>query len=281
MRRQLRRTIALTTDFGIVDNYVGVLKGVILSVNPSAVLVDICHALPPHDIATAAYTLGTAWRYFSSDTIHVVVVDPGVGGERSAIALSSPGGVFLSPDNGVLTSVIRDQSPGLPVEGGILATTQLSQFLRVRRLTNPSYWLPQVSDTFHGRDIFAPVAAHLSNGVSFEALGEPQDTVFLLPTTVPTRGPNGNFVAHVIHIDRFGNVITDLTAEQAVSAGPKLLFRLRGRALPGLFRNYAEGPALKAIVGSGGFVEIALRNGDAAALTGAQVGDEMAVTGQS
>lgn len=276
--RQRRPVISLTTDFGLHDDYVGVLRGVILSINRAAVVVDLCHAVAPQDVAAGAFLLGTAYRYFPPDTIHLAVVDPGVGSARPAIALATPGGTFVGPDNGLLGAVIREQSPGLPLQGGAVSAALLAPRLRVVRLSNPDYWLPRVSATFHGRDIFAPVAAHLSTGVPFERLGETAETVYLLPATMPIWRPDGVLVAHVVHVDRFGNLITDLSADQAAKLPQPLLFRLHGHAVRGLYRYYAGGPALMALAGSSDRVEIALRNGSAADALGAHVGDEVEVT---
>jgi S-adenosylmethionine hydrolase len=272
-----RRIIALTTDFGLEDSYVGVLRGVILSINRNAVIVDLCHQVTPQNIAEGAFLLETAWRYFPPDTVYLVVVDPGVGSARQAIVVAAPGGTFVAPDNGVLSPILRAYSPDLPLLGGAVSASGLGPALHVARLSNPSYWLPKVSMTFHGRDVFAPVAAHLSLGVSIERLGEPAPTVVLLPATRPMRRPDGTLLAHVIHVDHFGNLITDLSAEEAFALGAPLLFRLRGRVIEGLSRHYAAGPELLALVGSSDRVEIALRNGNAAAVLGAAVGDELEV----
>jgi len=275
--RPRRPVIALTTDFGLHDNYVGVLHGVILAINRAAVVVDLCHAVPPQDVDAGAFLLGAAYRYFPSDTIHLAVVDPGVGSHRPAIALATPGGTFVGPDNGLFSVAIREQSPGLPAQGGAVSAALLGPRLSVVRLTNPAYFLPRVSATFHGRDVFAPVAAHLASGVPIDRLGEPPETVYLLPAARPVRRPDGTLVAHIVHSDQFGNLTTDLSAAQAEQLPQPLVFRLHGRIVRGLNRYYAEGPELMALIGSSDRVEIAVRNGSAALTLGARVGDEIEV----
>ena len=151
------RLIALTTDFGLEDAYAGVMKGVILGVNPAATIVDLCHTIPEQDVRAAAFLLHTTWPYFPPGIIHVVVVDPGVGSQRRAIAVDVGTAIFVAPDNGVLTYVLAGMG---------------EQRTQAVHLTNRRYWLPKVSATFHGRDIFAPVAAHLSMGVPLADLGE-------------------------------------------------------------------------------------------------------------
>ena len=155
----MNRIITLTTDFGTRDGFVGVMKGVILNINPHANIVDITHDIAPQNIEQGAFLFANAVKYFPANVIHVVVVDPGVGSARRPIAVQLGKTFFVAPDNGVLSRITDHAS--LPI--------------RVVHLTNPAYWLPRVSATFHGRDIFAPVAAHLSLGVPLDALGEPID----------------------------------------------------------------------------------------------------------
>lgn len=248
--------ITLLTDFGLADGYAGIMHGVILGINPAATVVDLTHEVPPQDVRSGAYVLATSYRYFPSGTIHTVVVDPGVGSERAAIALRGSGQLFVAPDNGVLSYVLAE---------GYEAAIRLSE---------PRYWLPHPSHTFHGRDIFAPVAAHLSLGVPLEALGEPirQPMQFAIPR--PLLRSDGVWVAHIIHIDRFGNLVTDLrpTPEARISAA-----EVKGRRIRAVVDTYAAVPpgALGILIGSAGYLEIAVRNGNAQRELGANVGDEV------
>jgi len=263
------RLITLTTDFGLEDAYVGVMKGVILGINPAASIVDLCHAVPPQDVRAAAFLLHTAWRYFPPGTIHVVVVDPGVGSQRRAIAVDVGAATFVAPDNGVLSYVLAKVKEA-----------------RAVHLTNQRYWLPKVSATFHGRDIFAPVAAHLSLGVPLAELGEPLSlgelVTFPLPrperqacTERSERG-NGNWVGHVVHVDHFGNLVTDLEAE-AIGDTQAVVIEVGGRRIVGVRRTYADGTPGEpmALIGSSGRLEIAVPGGQAARRLKAQIGDQV------
>ena len=251
--------VTLITDFGLADGYVGAMKGVILSINPTATVIDISHDIAPQDVRGAAYVIYTAYPHFPPGTVHVVVVDPGVGSERRAIALQTPRARFVAPDNGVLTYVVAYDT----VE-------------EVVSLTNPRYWLPQVSHTFHGRDIFAPVAAHLAKGVPLDELGEPLDEIVTFDLPQPHRRPDGALVGQVIHIDRFSNLITSIKSADLTDAA-RAVVEVRGRRIAGIRRTYAEvgRGELVAYVGSAGHLEIALREGHAARTLEAKVGDEV------
>lgn len=252
------RMITLISDFGLSDAYVGTMKGVILGINPRATIVDICHHIEPQNIAQAAFVLDTAYRYFPPGTIHVVVVDPGVGTKRRAILLATPSALFLAPDNGVLSYVLEN-SPG-------------SQAIA---LTNPSFWRSPVSQTFHGRDIFAPAAAHLSLGTPPQHLGEvcSQLTTFRIPR--PQRASNGA-VGQVVHIDRFGNLITNLREGDLPEAS--LWIEIAGYRIPGVSPSYTEGEEVLALFGSSGNLEIAVKNGSAASRLGATIGEKIILT---
>lgn len=259
----MNRIITLTTDFGTRDIFVGVMKGVILSINPQATIIDITHDIAPQNVAQGAFLFAKAYQYFPANTIHVVVVDPGVGSARRAIAAQIGETFFVAPDNGILSSVPRS---------GLSSS--------VVRLTNPQYWLPHISTTFHGRDIFAPVAAHLSLGVPLNALGEPiDDLVQLSQCNAAWRAAN-EIAGCVAHIDRFGNVITNI--DEKLLAGidrARATITLRGKTLTGIKATYAavaEGELI-ALVSSGGTVEIAQSNGNAAQTLGVQLGDEVVV----
>ncbi len=255
--------ITLTTDFGLTDYFVGAMKGVILRINPNATLVDITHDIAPQNIEQGAFLFANAARYFPADAIHVVVVDPGVGSARRAIALQAGETIFVAPDNGVLSLAIRN-----------------SQFaIRCAHLNNPAYWLPRVSHTFHGRDVFAPVAAHLSLGVPLEALGDPIDDWVRLPRASALRA--GDAIAgRVVHIDRFGNIVTNIGEEMlsGMDRG-RLVVHIGGRVVRGVKSTYADAARgeLVALISSSWHLEVAMRDGNAAEAVGVRIGDEMVV----
>jgi S-adenosylmethionine hydrolase len=256
------RLITLTTDFGTRDAFVGIMKGVILRLNPDAILVDITHDIAPQNIEQAAYVLASAVPYFPSRTIHLVVVDPGVGSTRRAIAAQVGDTFFVAPDNGVLSSVLRPSSS-----------------VTVVHLTNRAYFLPRVSTTFHGRDIFAPVAAHLSLGIPLAALGTPIDDWVQLPQTRATR--QGDIITgRVVYIDRFGNALTNIGEELLHGLErARLVVRVGAQTLRGIHTTYADvspGEVL-ALVSSTFHVEIAVREGNAAQTLGIRVGDEVRI----
>jgi len=243
--------ISLLTDFGTADYYVGAVKGAILSGNPSAVIVDITHEIPPQDVAAGAFTLLAAYKTFPAGTIHVAVVDPGVGSTRRPIIVSANEQYFVGPDNGLFT-YIYDREPSH----------------RIFHVTADRYFRREVSTTFHGRDIFAPVAAALSNGVSIEEFGAEIDDEVRLPSLeTPLR---------IIHIDHFGNCVTNITRGQA----PREI-AVKGKTISEFREFYGEaaGESLFAIWGSAGFLEISVNGGSAAKVLGAQRGDEVSFTG--
>lgn len=242
--------ITLVTDFGLQDGLVGAMKGAIRGIASHAELVDISHHIPPQDIRHGGFVLMTAYAFWPPDTIHVIVVDPGVGTERRAVAVRMEKGTFVAPDNGVLSYVLA--------YGKVTAAVEL---------TNQAYWRHPVSPTFHGRDIFGPVAAHLALGVSLAELGReigPGDLVtFAVPT--PHRHSDGHITAHVQYIDGFGNCITDLPGGW-VRASADWRVEVKGLRLQGIeqtFGDVSEGAPI-ALVDSTGFLAIAVRNGDAA-----------------
>ncbi len=254
--------IALITDFGTQDSYVGVIKGVIATLSPMAQLIDLTHDLPPQDLYAARFTLLSACPYLPLGTIFLVVVDPGVGTSRRAIALQTCQGFFVGPDNGVLSGVLENEPTLNAVE-----------------LTDPNFWrVPHPSATFHGRDIFAPAAAHLANGVALGNLGSPiaPDSLVRLPLTPPLATATG-WEGSVQYIDRFGNAATTIAAS-AVASGPWQL-TLGTATLPGA-KTYGKvdpGAAL-ALVGSHGFIEIAVNQGSAQQRFGLKVGDRLFIT---
>jgi S-adenosyl-L-methionine hydrolase (adenosine-forming) len=251
--------ITLLTDFGLGDGYVGIMKGVILSLNPAVRLVDLSHEVPPQDIISGALVLQSAWRYFPPSTIHLAVVDPGVGSGRRAMAAAWGQQFLVGPDNGLFSLIFPDQTP-----------------LSMVCLENPRYFLPEVSATFHGRDIFAPVAAHLSLGVALSSLGPRLVDPVRLDLPVPRFG-EAAVTGEIIAYDHFGNLISNIP-------WGKLHFWLRGRpasllvkgqVIPHLGTAYSDVPpgTVLALGGSHGYLEIACRQGSAAQVLGAAVGD--------
>jgi S-adenosylmethionine hydrolase len=238
--------VTLLTDFGLADTYVGQLKGAILTIAPAATLVDLTHAVPPQDVFAGAFLLWTAVEAAPPGSVHVAVVDPGVGSSRKAVAArSGRGDFFVGPDNGLLV-------PALDRLGGCAEAVELTQ---------GQYWRQTQSSTFHGRDIFAPVAAHLANGVALADLGQPVELQRPFSVAI-SDGPHGQ----VLHVDAYGNLITNL--RRAASAS------IQGQRARFVSHYAAAQPGeLIALVGSSGLLEIAVRDGSAAALTGAVRGD--------
>lgn len=266
--------ITLTTDFGTSDPYVGIMKGVILGINPEAAIVDISHEVGPQSIPEGAFVIGTSHRYFPRETVHVVVVDPGVGTSRDALLVTTPTSTFLAPDNGVLSYVIE---AGFAVEPEIVdgSHIRMPPGYEAYRLTNSDFWLQPVSSTFHGRDIFAPAAAHLTLGVPPRQLGQEVSDVQWLPHG-RVRQEGDILEGEVVHVDRFGNLISNIPADLLLQ--PRSVeIEVKGRRIQGLSRSYAEGGELLAIVGSHGNLEMSVKNGNAAHSLGASVGDAVRV----
>ena len=270
----------MTTDFGIQDAYAAAMKGVILGINPEATIVDICHSIEPQNIAQAAFIISTAYDYFPQDTIHVVIVDPGVGSQRRAIILRTCKAFFVAPDNGVLSYVIKHtwlKRKPLADEINLPAAKlkRLPPEFQAISLTNPKFWRHPISSTFHGRDVFAPVAAYLSLGMSLEKLGRAITSLLVFPIPPPQVGSNRELIGHILHIDRFGNLITNISKEFLPSH--KLYVEIGGQRIEGLSTSYAEGDNLLAILGSSGYLEVAMKWGSAASLLGAKTGDEVRI----
>lgn len=251
--------ITLTTDFGVNDPYVAVMKGVILSIDPDADIIDICHTVRPQDVAQAAYILSTTQRYYPRGSIHIAVVDPGVGTRRQAILLVTPQGFFIGPDNGVLGYVVEESLPNVEAIA----------------LTNDRYWLSPLSSTFHGRDVFAPVAAHLSKGVSPGDFGDAIPSIATIFVPRPQVGDDGVLKGRVIHIDRFGNLITNIREADLPPA--RLFVEVGGHIIDDLSPSYEEGEDLLAIMGSESRLEVSVKNGSAAKFLKSKVGDEVKV----
>ncbi len=244
--------ITISTDFGWDDPYVGIMKGVILGINPSATLVDITHGLSHHRLPEAAFKLAAIAGYFPKGTIHLAVVDPGVGGARRPIAVKTRDHYWIGPDNGLFTQILR-------------AFPDFCIF----HLTTPRYFLTPVSQTFHGRDIFAPAAAHLSRGLPITAFGKPISDPVLLDLPEPVFKSN-LLIGQVLYADGFGNLITNLSREATnrYSDQRDLTVRIGRRIVRGIRENYTqEKPGrLLALFGSSGYLEIACNLGSAAEL---------------
>ena len=270
--------LVFTTDFGLADSYVGVMKGVASGINPQARFIDLTHGIGPQDIAQGAFVLGVNYRHSPQYAIHVVVVDPDVGTSRWPVLVSTPHGQFIGPDNGVLSRVLSDYLDDPPEPAGSVV---LPPGVSAVRLTNEAYWNHPVSDTFHGRDVFAPVAAHLSLGVPATELGVPIDRVVWLPmlkAVVQSDGINGQ----VIYQDGFGNLVSNIPAD-LLSGRSGVQVKVGGQTIDGLSRTFADGdPAspqsLIALSGSHGYLEVAVPRGNAAAVLGVEAGEPITAT---
>lgn len=260
-----RPVVALLTDFGAGDGDVGVMKGVIAGIAPDAQTIDITHEIAPQNVAAGAWILASAYRYFPAMAAFVCVVDPGVGSSRGAIALHAGDWFFVGPDNGLFSYVLNEQA----VHGAV-------------ELANPAYRLPQVSSTFHGRDIFAPAGAYLAGGATevFSRLGSSLDPAGLIRLSTITASRSGNVIeAHVVHVDYFGNLITGIplsmvpdlfTAEHARITFPEQGVRVEQRRR--FFAEGAEDGQAFMYGDSSGYVGIAVRNGSAARTLGVAYG---------
>ena len=250
--------LTLTTDFGTRDPFVAMMKGVILGILPGARIVDVSHHVPPGDLRAAASLMADACPLFPAGTVHVCVVDPGVGSDRRALVVERDGSLFVGPDNGVLSPFLRGE-------------------VRVRQIRNSEYFRRPVSSTFHGRDVFAPVAARLAAGLDPARLGPLLDDPVVLDEALPVEG-EGEIRGCVLRIDRFGNLITNIPAEMLEGA-KRLRVYVAGRRLEGISRCFADlGPGEAGfLVGSTGRLEIFVNRGSAARTLGAAAGDGVRV----
>ncbi len=262
-----RRIITLLTDFGDQDTYVGIMKGVIVSIAPEARIIDICHNLPEFHIESAAYMLWTYYRQYPAGTIHCAVIDPGVGGDRAAIAVECGGYILVLPDNGIAGMILSDSK----------------RKYRAFVIENEDLMNKPVSSTFHGRDIFAPVAAHLAGGVPVEEVGPPLRTPALLDIAEPVAAEN-NIRGCVLHIDRFGNYITNIPYDMAACFNKKTIFVKIGNfsimGISGTFSDKEPGE-LVAYFGSTGMLEIGVTRGSALETIKLPVGASVKVTGRT
>ena len=253
--------ITLTTDFGLRDPFVGIMKGVILSINPAVRLVDLTHQVESFDVVEGALALAQSYSHFPPETIHVVVVDPGVGSERRPILVSTPTNHFVGPDNGIFSLVYdRERS------------------FAVRHITASRYFVQPVSQTFHGRDIFAPAAAHLSRGLGPAEFGPALAEPVLLPAVFPTCSGD-TMEGEIVRFDRFGNGISNisLAAFKAFTGGASFLVELCGLAFPALSRSYYE-DRHTCLVGSSGYLEFGLFEGNLAEEISLRKGEKVRVS---
>ena len=254
--------VTLTTDFGLQDHYVSVMKAVMLGVNPDLRFIDISHQIPPQDIMAGAWVVRNASLEFPPNTVHLVVVDPGVGTERDAVAVKIKDQLYVGPDNGIF-SLIGDEFE-----------------YEAYRLTNQSFWKKEPSNTFHGRDIFAPVAAHLASGADLSELGEPVEELVTYRWAVPISDKDG-IQGWVMHIDRYGNLITNISSSLISESIGTSKFRIYtgntilDEIVP-TFNSVADGePA--AYIGSSDTLEIAINKGNAQQMLGVQKGAQVSI----
>jgi S-adenosylmethionine hydrolase len=262
------KCITLTTDFGLKDGYVGAMKGVLTRICPEARLVDISHNITPQNVLEGSLVLSRAYSYFPAGTVHLAVVDPGVGTNRRPIAAQLGDHYFVGPDNGLFTPILEE----VEKKGGKIEMVLLK---------NPKLWLPEVSLTFHGRDIFAPAAANLARGIPLAEFGPAIEDPIRMTLPKPERTEKG-WRAHIVSIDHFGNLATDLPVGNLFGAAG-VLVQIRGRMVRGLAQSYGQGKTgdLLVLVNSQYFIEIAVVNGSAAEVLGASVGELIEVFIQS
>jgi S-adenosyl-L-methionine hydrolase (adenosine-forming) len=260
------RVVTFTTDFGLSDPFAGIMRGVVLNIHPETTMVDVSHAVASYDVLDGACTIAQAYRFFPPRTVHVVVVDPGVGSNRRPILVETDDYVFVAPDNGVL-SLVESREPKFSV----------------RHITAERYFLQPVSQTFHGRDIFAPVAGWLSKGVAPAEFGpEISDYVRLSLPAVERVGDDG-LRGVVLRVDKFGNLISNIGEQDAPAlfavVPPAFRLLLAGQTITRMCRSYAEGGEgeLVVIVGSSGYLEVAVKRASAAEKLGAGVGTPVGI----
>jgi len=261
-----KQVVTLITDFGLADHFVGVMKGVILGINPDVEIVDVCHEVNSYDIFDAAFTLAQSYRFFPTDTIHLVVVDPGVGTTRRPLLARTIEQKFVAPDNGVLSLVYeREES------------------IEVRHITSDHYFLNPVSHTFHARDVFAPVAGWLSRGLEVDKFGEPITDYAKFPSPKPKRVSDRLVTGKVLRVDKFGNVITNLLPDDVpqlfAENPPPFKIIVNQQEITKLNLSYSMGKPSEifAIVGSSGYLEICTSRGSAAKALNASRGAEVGV----
>lgn len=255
------RTVTILTDFGLDDWFVGTIKGVISGIAPRAAVVDLAHGIAPGNVRSGAFALAVSCRFFPRSTVHLAIVDPGVGSARSPIAVRTRDYVFVGPDNGVLSWALRNE-----------------QVREIRHLENSRYFRPDVSRTFHGRDIFAPVAAYLCQGVPLSRLGPEAKSIIELPWPQP-RIESSRIRGEILFVDHFGNAISNIPNDLVQHGEGTVRVQLPRRRLCRLRTHYQSVPAGKpvAVPGSTGFVEIAVNDGNASRALGLKVGIAIAI----
>jgi S-adenosylmethionine hydrolase len=254
--------VTLLTDFGLNDEYAGMLKGILWSIAPTCQIVDLTHQIPPQDVLQAALMLGRTTSYFPAGSIHLAVVDPGVGTSRRPIAAQLGEQYFVGPDNGLFT---------LP----LLAAQEMGATIQIVHLNQPAFWLPTLSASFHGRDLFAPVAAHLANGVSLAQLGTPIHDPQCLNLPTPESISNG-WRAHILHCDHFGNLATDLTRDQTGNVPLHII--AAGQIIP-FVKTFGDGQPgqLIALFDSSDRLTLAVVNGNASQRLNISIGSTIEV----
>jgi S-adenosylmethionine hydrolase len=261
-----RPIITLTTDFGLKDPFVGIMKGVILGINPKAEIIDISHNITPQNIFEAAQILSMGYKYFPPTTIHVVVVDPQVGGARRPILVATQGHYFIGPDNGVFTLIYEEEH------------------VEATHITSSHYYFPPKGPTFHGRDIFAPAAAWLSKGIEISKFGQPINDYVTLPMAKSRLTDKATVEGEVIYIDIFGNAITNITKDDLDKLNPefsKEKFKVTYKENQLSLSNYyaeTEGSNLSGVLNSFGFVELFIYKGNASERFNIKIGDGVSVT---
>jgi S-adenosylmethionine hydrolase len=255
------KIITLLTDFGTKDPYVAVMKGVIYRIVPDVIIVDITHEIQPGNIQQGSFVLSWVYAYFPPGTIHLAVVDPGVGTSRHGLIVQTENAFFVLPDNGLISEVIRRVPP-----------------VEIICLTEKQFWLNPVSNTFHGRDIFAPVAAHLASGVPPSMMGIQFQDITLLPSFLPGANPDGSIEGKVVYIDRFGNCITNIHRD-LIAAREEVTVDVCGRVIDHIVTTYGDAKKgeLIALIGSGEYLEIATKDGNASLLFNISAGDKVVV----
>jgi len=260
----MKRIISLITDFGLKDNFVGVMKAVILKINPQALIVDITHQINPQDILAGAFLLKNSYSYFPSGTIHLVVVDPGVGSTRKKILVETKNYYFIAPDNGILSWVLKEQKPQ-----------------KIFEITNVKYFLQPISNTFHGRDIFAPVAAYLSKGINPERFGRRIKSLKNLELPSVKITPK-QLIGECIYIDHFGNLISNIEKDIFFSFIKNKNFKIfiKNKIIKKLSNSYTEGTPLRpvALFNSFGLLEIALKDASLKKYLGIKKGEKIKVS---
>jgi len=245
--------LTLTTDFGLSDHYVGAMKGVILGICPRAQIVDISHQVTPYAIGEGAFLIAQAYGAFPRGTVHVVVVDPGVGSDRRPILMEAAGQYFVAPDNGVLAMIFAREKH------------------KVRVISNARYFRHPVSQTFHGRDIFAPVAAHVAAGVAASRMGKIVAGYVRPPFEKPRQTGPRTWAGEILHVDRFGNIVTNFHVDDFPAFEELAIGRARARRLVSSYAG-AKARELVAIVGSSGYLEVSVKQGSAAEKIGCRAG---------